>query len=294
MASIVQGFGYGLLVSVDIVSPIVFLGASKTVRKKLRNVVLLNGALIAIGTLEQLKLRIVLGNAVWVAWSGQPIPAGASTATADALILLAVVAPLFLASVLLSGIWSGQAVSRAWALQSLATANDSGSSSTTRAAPDPLTQVAEGIYRMLLFMVANIFTAALDAVPVIGHTTAVMLAAVLTSLIAFDSKWSQLTPFMSIKDRFTRVETCWAFFLGHGLLTSLLTFTPSPVWNAACYACLSALMSLQALRVRDADIPPSAGVRLRVLAPAQHLVNAVLRAAAAYAGGAAKRRGSAS
>lgn len=269
----------GLLTSIDGIAILRFVAASKTVRKRLRSIFLLNGMLVVVAALERAGVRDKVANAVYyLLCGGDAVATVRGPQLSSAVLTLFGVLPLVLASLTLSTLWTTTLVTRAHALTMKVRPASVRAVSTGASESDGvLHQLAEGVYRALLLLTANVLVLLLSVVPVVGRAAAVIVSALLASFVAHDALWSLQSPAPSAAQRLDAAARSWPFFIGHGLLTAALSFTPWPLVNVASYALLSPLLVLQAL-ARDAP-PAAAGFALPLLAPAKALVTFALRAA---------------
>lgn len=149
------------------------------------------------------------------------------------------------------------------------------------APPSDEHKAAEVPFRFIFFFIVLAQKYAVQVVPWVGRPVAAAFSTLLCSLYAFEYAWSMQG--VSVPKRLMFIEENWAYFVGFGAPTVLLTFFLPLFVSLACYAMvfpfcivLATASTAKALEVhkrsRAAGVP-----RLPVFTPSFKVMNRMLR-----------------
>jgi Etoposide-induced protein 2.4 (EI24) len=157
--------------------------------------------------------------------------------------------PYFLVATIISTVWAGDIATEAIEVMKIhQKSGSSGPAASSSSTPGPLQGIAEVLYRTVLVLLLNVAAVLLDVLTpaVIGKPSAILLTAIVTSIVAHDPLWTSVQGVSKIRC-FKAVEAHAPYHVGFGLLAALLTFFGNAVTNGAAYNIVLPWLYLAAL-----------------------------------------------
>lgn len=240
LVSALGQFLRGMRASVQLTDTFRLLANSKSSRKRIWNIIVLNLALVAIDAIVSKCLPQTIAHVLCIFVLGE-VPAGVQAyiqiidATSSLLLFALAVVPLLLASVIFSGRWIRQIVASA-----------SHQSRSREGSGSSLATVGEALFQTSLLLVMTLQAALLDLFPILGRSLAIALTAAIMGFNAFDSgRWA--VDSAPVMDRLATLEASWPWFMGFGALPALLSYFGSVGNNMAVYGITFPFLVLAAL-----------------------------------------------
>ncbi|KAI7864977.1 etoposide-induced protein 2.4-domain-containing protein [Spinellus fusiger] len=133
----------------------------------------------------------------------------------------------------LNGTFYNPIAEKAYQVQ-LARTNKTGAAGNTNGLVNAVQSMAETIYTILFYISCGVFATFLYSIPYIGIFLSFFMNCAIMSYYCFEYKWGYLG--WTLEQRLTYLENHWAFFLGFGVPSTLLTFFLSTLYSGAIFA----------------------------------------------------------
>mmetsp|Transcript_12628 Transcript_12628/g.40333 ORF Transcript_12628/g.40333 Transcript_12628/m.40333 type:complete len:381 (+) Transcript_12628:1-1143(+) len=243
-ASIPRTFLLGLLHSIALhrlVRPFV---ASRKVRFRLAQTIVLNGVLFLGGVyLFKHYARAIAHVALpWLEQAG--LSAGdirfwdkAARITTTAQFEMLWTIPIYVVSLILNTIWCQDIADQTYAV----------THGSTVVEADFREIIRDMLYRALLFAVVSVQALLVDLLPTVGRPLSLFMWSWIYAFNAFEYKWCTLG--LSLAQRVAACERCWAYMAGFGAICSAATLFVPMVTGLGLYALLFPLIIVLAVHV---------------------------------------------